>query len=307
MLFLFNQTAQAVALANTISPFAGRAVLSLLLGFYAVALILPIVMIARLPKRLLPVAANSPGYDAYLMQIGARLAANPLLVGGAIGAMTTTGKAGIDAALEILDGHALEVIKRNASSVFLSTAVSQNGSLDALVVLAAQIRMVWVVAHIYNQRPAFAEMAELYGNAGSAVFLAGQLESLDIGEQIDPLIRAVIGPALAGAVPGLSSVTALIAKSILDGAANAFLTLRVGVIAQRYCRATAPVDRGALRRNSSVVASGMLGAIVTAAAGRVVSAIIASAKKASAASAGAVTTAAQSAVSGIAGKLNPFS
>ena len=50
---------------------------------------------------------------------------------------------------------------------------------------------------------------------------------------------------------------------MLDGSANAFLTLRVGMIAKRYCGAVVVQPKATLRRAATTEAAGHLGAIVS--------------------------------------------
>ncbi len=66
----------------------------------------------------------------------------------------------------------------------------------------------------------------------------------------------------------------------LEGTANAYLTLRVGVICRTYCASLAAFDRKRARRFASVTAAGMLGSIVSASAARVAKAILVAAKNA---------------------------
>ena len=79
---------------------------------------------------------------------------------------------GLDKARLLLEKESNQIIQRNASAVFLTTAISQNGRLDSLTVLATQIRMVWQIAHLYNQRPSLREMSWLYGNVAVTTLLA---------------------------------------------------------------------------------------------------------------------------------------
>ena len=90
-----------------------------------------------------------------------------------------TDRRGIDEALRVLDDDANAIIKQMASTVFLTTAVSQSGRLDGLLVLAAQSRMVWRVAHLYYQRPSLREMLYLYANVAATSFVAGELDDLE--------------------------------------------------------------------------------------------------------------------------------
>lgn len=298
--FVVNQTAQVVALANTASPALGQFVLIGLLIVYALVVLVPIVMFARLPQAIrTPADDQSPEFQTYLKRLGARLATNPHLAGTAT---QLHDRAGIEAALRILDAKADQVVKSTASTVFVSTAISQNGRLDALMVLAAQSRMVWQLAHLYYQRPSVRELIELYANIGATVFLVSEIEDLDISEQVEPVIASALGGSLAGAAPGMSMVATLVTQSILEGTANAFLTLRVGVICQRYCASLTTFNRKAMRRYASVTAASMLGAIVSSSAMVVSKAILSAAKKAGVGTVESVT----GGIRTLGGRLNPF-
>ncbi len=278
VVFVVNQTAQVVALANTVSPAVGQIVLYGLLIVYALVIFVPIAMFARLPKAIRPPADDqSPEFQTFLQQLGARLATNPHLAGLSV---QPGDRAGIEAALRMLDAKADQIIKATASTVFVSTAISQNGRLDALMVLAAQSRMVWQLAHLYYQRPALRELIGLYANIGATVFLVSEIEDLDISEQVEPVIASALGGSLASAAPGMTVAATIVTQSILEGTANAFLTLRIGVICQRYCGSLAPFNRKAARRHATVAAASMLGAIVGSSAAVVTRAILRAAKKA---------------------------
>jgi hypothetical protein len=78
---------------------------------------------------------------------------------------------------------------------------------------------------------------------------------------LQPVLAAAFGSA-AGAVPGFGAATSLFVNSVTTGAANAFLTLRVGIIAKQYCRALVLAERRSIRRAAIVQATQLLGAVV---------------------------------------------
>lgn len=271
--FLVNQTVQVVGLADRVHPALGTGVLWGLLLLYAACVLVPVAMMLRLPKPLSPPASEaSPEFAAHLRALGLRLQGNPLVRGRALSA-----REDIEAALRILDGRADEIIRGTGSQVFITTAVSQNGSLDGLMVLLAQTRMLWQLAHVYYQRPTVRELALLYGNVASTALVATQLDDLDLAEQVQPLVSGVLGSA-AGSVPGLQIASSLLVNSIVTGTANAFLTLRVGIIAKQYCGALVLPERRALRRLAVSQAAQMLGTIARDGARRVGGAFWAAAK-----------------------------
>jgi hypothetical protein len=195
-------------------------------------------------------------YDAYLQTLRARLVANPRTRD-----LPVVTKDEIEKAIGHLSTQADLVVRRTASTVFLSTALMQNGRLDGLIVLFTQIQMVGRIARIYVQRPSPREFVRLYANVAGTAFVASGMESLDLGEMVAPLAVSVV-PALKGGIPGLSGVSALLVKCVSNGAANAFLTLRVGEVARRYCELTSKCPPELIRKSATAAAVQHLGRIV---------------------------------------------
>ena len=247
--FLFNQTMQIVQSARTVNAGFGIAVLWGLVLTYCILLATPFVLWFRLPKRILPPeTSEGEEFDRFLLDFKKRLSRHPRLRG-----LPLHSEADIEAALQTLDKHADDVVTSTASAVFLSTAVLQSGRLDVLVVFAAQTRLIWQIAHVYYQRPSLRDFVQLYANVASTAFIAAGIEDIDV----DVLVGTIFGSTVA-AIPGMH----LLASSVLSGSANAFLTLRVGMITKEYCRCTVRVEKAGLRRAATVKAAKLLGSIV---------------------------------------------
>ena len=246
-----------ISLADRIHPIAGTVVfwgLCLAAGFFALYCV---IAYAQLPPALVPPKETSgPTHEAYLQSLRLRLGNNPRT-----GELPLATDADVEAAIAHLSKEADLVVRKTASTVFLSTALMQNGRLDGLIVLFTQIQMVGRIARIYVQRPSPRELVRLYANVGGTAFVASGLESLDLGEMVAPLAVSVV-PALKSGIPGLSGISALLVKCVSNGAANAFLTLRVGEVARRYCELTSRHSPEAIRRSATAAAVQHLGRIL---------------------------------------------
>jgi len=246
-----------ISLADRIHPVAGTVVfwaVCLTAGFFALYCA---IAYARLPAALVPPEEDSgPKHDVYLQALRVRLAANPRTRD-----LPVVTKEEIERAVATLSAQADLVVRRTASTVFLSTALMQNGRLDGLIVLFTQIQMIGRIARIYVQRPSPRELTRLYANVAGTAFVASGLESLDLGEMVAPLAVSVV-PALKGGIPGLSGISALLVKCVSNGAANAFLTLRVGEVARRYCELTSRCPAELIRKSATAAAVQHLGRIV---------------------------------------------
>jgi len=246
-----------ISLAERIHPVAGSIVfwgVCLAAGFFALYCV---IAYAKLPAALVPpVEESGPKYDAYLQALRVRLAVNPRTRGRPFATEEE-----IESAVGHLSAEADSIVRSTASTVFLSTALMQNGRLDGLIVLFTQIQMVGRIARIYVQRPSPRELVRLYANVAGTAFVASGLESLELGEMVAPLAFSVV-PALKGGIPGLSGISALLVRCISNGAANAFLTLRVGEVARRYCELTSRCPPELIRKSATAAAVQHLGRIV---------------------------------------------
>ena len=181
-----------------------------------------------------------------------------------------------------LDDQSRQVILDNANAIFLSTAISQNGSLDSFVVLFTMLRMVWNLASMYQTRPSLLSLGKLYLQVASVVLMARTIEDSDLIEhQMEPLITAIIGESIASAIPGMVPISNLIVGSLMEGAVNAFLTLRVGIITQEYLKGSDHVQAKEVKRSSSVQALKYMGLVMRQNGKIVVESIAKSVRKAS--------------------------
>jgi hypothetical protein len=228
-----------ISLAERIHPVAGTIVfwsVCLAAGFFALYCA---IAYAKLPAALVPPEEESgPKYDAYLQALRVRLAVNPRTRGRPLATEEE-----IESAVGHLSAEADSIVRSTASTVF------------------TQIQMVGRIARIYVQRPSPRELVRLYANVAGTAFVASGLESLELGEMVAPLAVSVV-PALKGGIPGLSGISALLVRCISNGAANAFLTLRVGEVARRYCELTSRCPPELIRKSATAAAVQHLGRIV---------------------------------------------
>ena len=201
LLSLVSIISQLAGFADRLLPGAALWVFWGLTVFFGALLLAPIYLYFRLPKPPIPPAGDDPAVmDEFLNRLRDHLKGNPRLSD-----MNLASNDEIPLALEKLDSEAGEAVKRTASTVFVSTAVMQNGRLDALFVLASQLRLVWRIASIYYGRPSPRQMVYLYSNVGANVLIADNLQEIDFAEIATPIVAAIF-PSIKGSVPGLQGV-----------------------------------------------------------------------------------------------------
>ena len=255
--------------ADRVRMGAGQYVFWSLLAVLAALAASPFVLYFRLPKPLQPPETREePVYSEYLTQVLAEMRRNPHLAGTTLAAPED-----IDTAMRVLSDKVDKAALNAASATFVSTALMQNGRLDALLVLAAQFRLVWQITAIYHMRPTLRQVLYVYSNVGAAVLIASSIDDIDFAEIASPIVTAA-APALAGGVPGLAGLSHLLVNSLANGAANAFLTLRVAMLTKHYCAALVQPERAAVRKSASVAALALLGVVTRDCGARVVKGIL---------------------------------
>ena len=118
-----------------------------------------------------------------------------------------------------------KIIIRNAKTVLLSTAISQNGRFDMLTVLGTNLKMIKEIVQSCGFRPSYAKLGKLSLNVISTSLIAEGLEGLDFNDIFPNTTSNFLNE-----IPLVKPVV----SSILQGISNALLTIRIGIVTRRY-------------------------------------------------------------------------
>ncbi|WP_279135139.1 DUF697 domain-containing protein [Desulfovibrio piger] len=213
---------------------------------------------ARAPRLVLLDDPTEAERQAFARELARRLKKNPHVRAAGIRA---TDEHFLEKALDVLDARAGEEIRNNAKRVFLGTALSQNGRLDALIMFVSLARMIWRVSGIYNQRPTPAELWSVYSTVSSATFISFSIEALDIPrtitESMNELLPAVTPVMAASSVPLMGPMMQQCTSAVIDGAANCLLAIRAGVVTRSAFRFAA-LGREEARQQACVREAGTM-------------------------------------------------
>ena len=281
--FVINQFLLLYQFMSAIHPYFAVGVTTLLASALIWLIYRIIRQLFRNPQVLeLPVNGDEAEMAAYTEQLLSQMRHNPNLALIDFEAPDKTAHELIAESFASLQEQATPLIKQNANAIFMSTAISQNGSLDSLVVLFSLFRMVWQLATLYETRPNLIGLLKLYLQVATVVLMARTMEDGDLIEsQMEPLITSILGESIASAIPGMVPVANLVVSSLMEGAVNSFLTLRVGFITQRYLSSQTPLPQQAVRRAASIQSIGYMGEIIKHNSKIVVKTVGQAAKKAS--------------------------
>ncbi len=265
LVIAFNQLIGLYRNLSTVSvPFA--IVITTIASLVLLALLLfPLYVFFRFPKlEDLPHSKSDPEYPAFISRKLEQLKRNRYLNSREFDFSGESEEEIVEKAYKVLRLRGDEMMRTDASAVFLTTAVSQNGVLDGLTVLAALIKLVYNLTTLYENRPDLRRITYLYGQIAGVVLLVRTIEDADlIEDQIEPLMASLLGGTVISIIPGAVGVTTLIVNSVVEGAVNSLLALRVGAIAQRYLSETVQFDKRQIRRSASLEATKQLGSILS--------------------------------------------
>ncbi|MFA5466392.1 MAG: DUF697 domain-containing protein [Candidatus Izemoplasmatales bacterium] len=118
-----------------------------------------------------------------------------------------------------------KIIIQNAESIFLSTAISQNGRLDAVAVFVINLKLIKELVLKCGFRPSYPALGRLSFNVLSSAIIAESLEDINFNE-----LFPTKGINALAELPFMKTILG----SLAQGVGNALLSLRVGIICRNY-------------------------------------------------------------------------
>lgn len=264
LLFIINQFLGFYDLLYRIHPYLAIG-LTLLVGIIILYLIARLVYLWFSGSKAIVLSENpsQEEYENYLQATLALLRKNKSLRDFDFDNEDLSNADKVSIAFKELDRLTFPYIRSTANQIFLSTAISQNGALDSILILVSLLKMIWKLANVYQTRPSIKSICKLYLQVGSVIFMARSIEDSDLlEEQMEIIIASVLGDSLLSTIPGFKSVSNLIISSIMEGSVNALLTLRVGAISQAYLGMEAPQTKSFIKKHASLLSLKYLGSIV---------------------------------------------
>ncbi len=123
----------------------------------------------------------------------------------------------------------MKIVNATSTKVMLTTALSQNSKFDAISVALLNIRMIMQICVKCGYHPTYLRLSKLIIKVFRNAMFAYAVQNLNLQDILIDGIDKLAKGAL-NAIPGLSTLT----KSITQGASNALLTLRIGIITRKY-------------------------------------------------------------------------
>lgn len=118
-----------------------------------------------------------------------------------------------------------KVIISRAKTVMISTAISQNAHIDMFTVYAVNLNLIKTLVEKCGFRPSYKNLSKLSVKVLGTALIADGLQSLSLDDVLPNSAMGVLNN-----IPLIKPVL----SSIMQGVANALLTIRVGVVTRKY-------------------------------------------------------------------------
>lgn len=118
-----------------------------------------------------------------------------------------------------------KMIIQHAETVYLSTAISQNGRLDSIAVITINFKLIKALVQKCGFRPSYMSLGKLSLNVLGTAIIAENLEDMNFSEIFPSSSLNALSE-----MPVLKTVTG----SFAQGLGNALLSLRVGIICRNF-------------------------------------------------------------------------
>lgn len=228
LFFVLREFIELYALVRSLHPIAGYAFIILSTAFLFYFAALPLIKIIKMPTGFKPVT-NPELTEDIINQRMMRFRSNPYLKQTEFDfSSIKNDKEGYDTVVKSFEEESARIRKKYITNLFYASSIAQNGFLDAIFILSANVNMVKEIFILFNGRVSNKDLFAI----GRQVYY-----SLAIGgsEAIEYAVDETISKMASDSVRSIPFVDKIIG-SMADGFVNACLLTRVAIITENYCK-----------------------------------------------------------------------
>ena len=192
--------------------------------------IIPVYKILTLPVNPGPVLSKSKE-DALIAARTKKFTKNKFLVNNQIDIdVAKNSRDRYNQTIQILEKECTKIRKKYVAQLFYSSSISQNGFIDAMLVLSFSVNMVKDIFVLYNGRVTNRDLLNISKKIYYSIAIAGS-------EGIEYVTDEIITKLASDGVKSIPFLDKILG-SIADGFLNALLLNRISYITENYCKLT---------------------------------------------------------------------
>ncbi len=217
-------------LAYTANPYLGYLVLAILISVLVYFVVIPLYRISRLSGDPGPVRKKRKEAELMEMRLQRRMGNKYLKEIGYSNPMVGSLKTRYELSTQELSQRCDEIRRKYVVHLFYSSAVSQYGFIDAILIFSANVNLVKEIFTLYTGRASGRDLWQIMKQIYYSIAIGGS-EGVEFA--VEELISKM-GSDTLKSIPFFDKVMA----SIASGFTNAVLLSRISLITENYCRMT---------------------------------------------------------------------
>lgn len=221
MLFLWTSL-------SSINIYLAYSVFVLIIVFIFYFAVLPIFRIIKLPSNLGPTKIESE-VDKLRGKRIEQFLKNPFLLksGIEVNILKNTDE-DFQKVISVLELESYAIRKSYVNRLFYSTSISQNGFIDAVMILSASINLVKEIFILYNGRVSTVELYIIAKKVYYSIIIGGT-------EGVEFVTNEIFSKLATESIKSIPFIDKIV-TSLVDGFVNAALLTRVSLITENYCK-----------------------------------------------------------------------
>lgn len=213
--------------ASSLHAAAGYGVLALIALFMGYFVFLPIFRIISMPVRLYP-TRNPQNIDRFIQTRMKFFRKNSYLIRTDFNFESVHDDLdGYKKIINYLKPEMKRIRKRYVTKVFYSTAIAQNGFLDAILIISSSVNMVKELFILYHGRVSNRDLFRIAKMVYWSMIIGGS-------EGVEYAVDEIISKLFSESIKGIAFASRILG-SIADGLVNSALLTRLSLITENYC------------------------------------------------------------------------
>jgi hypothetical protein len=232
---------------NAVHPYLAYAFILVAAGVLVYFVGIPIYRIITIPKAPAPLK-NEENIGKEIEKRFELLAANPYLLstGYDLASVPRT-KEGYEKVMKVLKKESARIRNRYVNGLFYSSAISQNGFIDAILILSSSVNLVKDTFVLYNGRVSNRDLLAI----GKQVYYSMAIGGSETVEYATGEIFSKLSTEGMRSIPFFDKILG----SLADGFVNAALLTRVALITDNYCSKLIVTSERDLRPSPAFIVS----------------------------------------------------
>lgn len=226
--FIVKEFISLYLFARSLHPYAGYAVLGLILAAVIYFVVVPVVKIISIPRYYAP-TTNPREVPLVIEKRMAYFRENTyLLESGFDFSGVEATEQGYKQVVARFEPEARRIRKKYVSRLFYTTSISQNGFLDAILILSASVNLVKELFTLYQGRVSNKDLFAIAKRVYYSMAIGGS-------EGVEYATEEIFSKFSMEGLRGIPFADKIVG-SLVDGFVNAAMLTRISLITENYCK-----------------------------------------------------------------------